>query len=100
MTTGPFPCSSATAFLGHDHTTQIQSITDESRSSIRRKNQGAAQTSNLSRQSSQTEDTQEDEVVDFVNPLSLIVRHTGPSSQSWIFGYSSHLLLNCFDDLI
>ncbi|XP_067434765.1 solute carrier family 12 member 7 isoform X7 [Thunnus thynnus] len=40
---------------------EIQSITDESRSSIRRKNQGAAQTSNLSRQSSQTEDTQEDE---------------------------------------
>ncbi|XP_061778131.1 solute carrier family 12 member 7 isoform X2 [Nerophis ophidion] len=37
---------------------EIQSITDESRNSIRRKNQGAAQTS---RQSSPTEDTQEDE---------------------------------------
>ncbi|XP_026217428.1 solute carrier family 12 member 7 isoform X2 [Anabas testudineus] len=40
---------------------EIQSITDESRSSIRRKNQGAAQSTNLSRQSSPMEDTQEDE---------------------------------------
>ncbi|KAM7370185.1 hypothetical protein PAMP_011457 [Pampus punctatissimus] len=40
---------------------EIQSITDESRSSIRRKNPGAAQTSSLSRHSSQTDDTQEDE---------------------------------------
>uniref|UniRef100_A0A4W6BVK9 Solute carrier family 12 member 7 n=1 Tax=Lates calcarifer TaxID=8187 RepID=A0A4W6BVK9_LATCA len=40
---------------------EIQSITDESRSSIRRKNQGAAQSTNLSRQSSSVEDTQEDE---------------------------------------
>ncbi|KAM6900624.1 solute carrier family 12 member 7 [Xenentodon cancila] len=38
---------------------EIQSITDESRSSIRRKNQGA--TESLSRQSSQMTDTQEDE---------------------------------------
>uniref|UniRef100_A0A4W6BW95 Solute carrier family 12 member 7 n=1 Tax=Lates calcarifer TaxID=8187 RepID=A0A4W6BW95_LATCA len=37
---------------GPYHTIQIQSITDESRSSIRRKNQGAAQSTNLSRQSS------------------------------------------------
>ncbi|XP_069007368.1 solute carrier family 12 member 7 isoform X3 [Embiotoca jacksoni] len=40
---------------------EIQSITDESRSSIRRKNQGAAESTNLSRQSSTMEDTQEDE---------------------------------------
>ncbi|XP_022047872.1 solute carrier family 12 member 7 isoform X3 [Acanthochromis polyacanthus] len=40
---------------------EIQSITDESRSSIRRKNQGDAENSNLSRQSSAAEDTQEDE---------------------------------------
>ncbi|CAG5895689.1 unnamed protein product [Menidia menidia] len=40
---------------------EIQSITDESRSSIRRKNPGATETSNLSRQSSPMEDTQEDE---------------------------------------
>ncbi|XP_041817890.1 solute carrier family 12 member 7 isoform X4 [Chelmon rostratus] len=40
---------------------EIQSITDESRSSIRRKNQGAAQSTNLSQQSSLMEDTQEDE---------------------------------------
>ncbi|KAM6971314.1 solute carrier family 12 member 7 isoform 2-T2 [Tautogolabrus adspersus] len=40
---------------------EIQSITDESRSSIRRKNQDAAQSTELSRQSSQMEDTQEDE---------------------------------------
>ncbi|GAA6219530.1 solute carrier family 12 member 7-like [Lates japonicus] len=61
---------------------EIQSITDESRSSIRRKNQGAAQSTNLSRQSSSVEDTQEDEVANFVNPLSLTVRPSGPSSQS------------------
>ncbi|XP_057680193.1 solute carrier family 12 member 7 isoform X2 [Corythoichthys intestinalis] len=40
---------------------EIQSITDESRNSIRRKNQGAAEGASLSRQSSPTEDTQEDE---------------------------------------
>ncbi|XP_051266511.1 solute carrier family 12 member 7 isoform X2 [Dicentrarchus labrax] len=40
---------------------EIQSITDESRSSIRRKNQGAAQNLTLSQQSSPMEDTQEDE---------------------------------------
>ncbi|XP_033495398.1 solute carrier family 12 member 7 isoform X2 [Epinephelus lanceolatus] len=40
---------------------EIQSITDESRSSIRRKNQGAAEGTNLSRQSSTAEDNQEDE---------------------------------------
>ncbi|XP_031154125.1 solute carrier family 12 member 7 isoform X2 [Sander lucioperca] len=40
---------------------EIQSITDESRSSIRRKNQGAAQSTNLSRQSSTVENTHEDE---------------------------------------
>ncbi|XP_029004947.1 solute carrier family 12 member 7 isoform X5 [Betta splendens] len=40
---------------------EIQSITDESRSSIRRKNQGASESANLSRQSSPMEDTQEDE---------------------------------------
>uniref|UniRef100_A0A3Q1CMH3 Solute carrier family 12 member 7b n=1 Tax=Amphiprion ocellaris TaxID=80972 RepID=A0A3Q1CMH3_AMPOC len=40
---------------------EIQSITDESRSSIRRKNQGGAENANLSRQSSTAEDTQEDE---------------------------------------
>ncbi|XP_076617254.1 solute carrier family 12 member 7 isoform X2 [Chaetodon auriga] len=40
---------------------EIQSITDESRSSIRRKNQGAAQSTNLTQQSSMMEDTQEDE---------------------------------------
>ncbi|XP_071341746.1 solute carrier family 12 member 7 isoform X5 [Trachinotus anak] len=40
---------------------EIQSITDESRSSIRRKNQGAAQGPSFSRQSSPMEDTQEDE---------------------------------------
>ncbi|XP_049604924.1 solute carrier family 12 member 7 isoform X2 [Syngnathus scovelli] len=40
---------------------EIQSITDESRNSIRRKNPGAAEGASLSRQSSPTEDTQEDE---------------------------------------
>ncbi|XP_068160443.1 solute carrier family 12 member 7 isoform X2 [Antennarius striatus] len=40
---------------------EIQSITDESRSSIRRKNQNTAQTKTLSRQSSLMEDSQEDE---------------------------------------
>ncbi|XP_067341799.1 solute carrier family 12 member 7 isoform X2 [Channa argus] len=40
---------------------EIQSITDESRSSIRRKNPGADQSTNVSRQSSPMEDTQEDE---------------------------------------
>uniref|UniRef100_A0A665VIY0 Solute carrier family 12 member 7-like n=1 Tax=Echeneis naucrates TaxID=173247 RepID=A0A665VIY0_ECHNA len=65
---------------------EIQSITDESRSSIRRKNQGAAQGTSFSRQSSPLEDTQEDEVADDNNPLSLIVRPTGPSSQSWLIG--------------
>uniref|UniRef100_A0A4W6C127 Solute carrier family 12 member 7 n=1 Tax=Lates calcarifer TaxID=8187 RepID=A0A4W6C127_LATCA len=46
---------------------EIQSITDESRSSIRRKNQGAAQSTNLSRQSSSVEDTQEDEVAQLIH---------------------------------
>ncbi|XP_039645591.1 solute carrier family 12 member 7 isoform X2 [Perca fluviatilis] len=40
---------------------EIQSITDESRSSIRRKNQGAAPSTNLSTQSSTVEDIHEDE---------------------------------------
>uniref|UniRef100_A0A1A8P6W8 Solute carrier family 12 (Potassium/chloride transporters), member 7 n=1 Tax=Nothobranchius rachovii TaxID=451742 RepID=A0A1A8P6W8_9TELE len=40
---------------------EIQSITDESRSSIRRKNQGATETVNLSQQASTMDDTQEDE---------------------------------------
>ncbi|XP_077480295.1 solute carrier family 12 member 7 isoform X1 [Stigmatopora argus] len=40
---------------------EIQSITDESRNSIRRKNPGAAEGASLSQQSSPTEDTQEDE---------------------------------------
>ncbi|XP_032359255.1 solute carrier family 12 member 7 isoform X2 [Etheostoma spectabile] len=40
---------------------EIQSITDESRSSIRRKNQGAAPSTELSTQSSAAEDTHEDE---------------------------------------
>ncbi|KAG7525845.1 solute carrier family 12 member 7-like isoform X6 [Solea senegalensis] len=40
---------------------EIQSITDESRSSIRRKNQGAAESTSLSQPSSAVEDSQEDE---------------------------------------
>ncbi|XP_034416516.1 solute carrier family 12 member 7 isoform X3 [Cyclopterus lumpus] len=40
---------------------EIQSITDESRNSIRRKNQGAAPSTTRSRPSSTAEDTQEDE---------------------------------------
>ncbi|XP_034416650.1 solute carrier family 12 member 5-like [Cyclopterus lumpus] len=48
---------------------EIQSITDESRNSIRRKNQGAAPSTTRSRPSSTAEDTQEDEVADVVNPL-------------------------------
>ncbi|XP_034028163.1 solute carrier family 12 member 7 isoform X2 [Thalassophryne amazonica] len=40
---------------------EIQSITDESRSSIRRKNQDGATSTNLCRESSPMEDTQEDE---------------------------------------
>ncbi|KAK5850004.1 hypothetical protein PBY51_014292 [Eleginops maclovinus] len=40
---------------------EIQSITDESRNSIRRKNQGTSEGTNLSRQSSTLEDNQEDE---------------------------------------
>uniref|UniRef100_A0A668A624 Solute carrier family 12 member 7 n=1 Tax=Myripristis murdjan TaxID=586833 RepID=A0A668A624_9TELE len=47
--------------------TQIQSITDESRSSIRRKNQGGAHGVSPSRQSSQMEDTQEDEVAQLIH---------------------------------
>ncbi|KAF3836169.1 hypothetical protein F7725_028727 [Dissostichus mawsoni] len=50
---------------------EIQSITDESRNSIRRKNQGTSEGTNLSRQSSTVEDNQEDEVADVVNPKSL-----------------------------
>uniref|UniRef100_A0A3Q1CMG4 Solute carrier family 12 member 7b n=1 Tax=Amphiprion ocellaris TaxID=80972 RepID=A0A3Q1CMG4_AMPOC len=46
---------------------EIQSITDESRSSIRRKNQGGAENANLSRQSSTAEDTQEDEVAQLIH---------------------------------
>uniref|UniRef100_A0A3Q3GNF6 Solute carrier family 12 member 7b n=1 Tax=Labrus bergylta TaxID=56723 RepID=A0A3Q3GNF6_9LABR len=46
---------------------EIQSITDESRSSIRRKNQDATQSTDLSRQSSQMEDTQEDEVAQLIH---------------------------------
>lgn len=42
--------------------TQIQSITDESRSSIRRKNQSGASGSSTSRQSEQLDDTKDDEV--------------------------------------
>uniref|UniRef100_A0A8C3ACA9 Solute carrier family 12 member 7b n=1 Tax=Cyclopterus lumpus TaxID=8103 RepID=A0A8C3ACA9_CYCLU len=49
---------------------EIQSITDESRNSIRRKNQGAAPSTTRSRPSSTAEDTQEDEVADVVNPLN------------------------------
>uniref|UniRef100_A0AAQ5XFF9 Solute carrier family 12 member 7b n=1 Tax=Amphiprion ocellaris TaxID=80972 RepID=A0AAQ5XFF9_AMPOC len=52
---------------GPCHTAQIQSITDESRSSIRRKNQGGAENANLSRQSSTAEDTQEDEVAQLIH---------------------------------
>lgn len=62
MTTWPL---SRSLLLGPPRTAQIQSITDESRSSIRRKNQGAAQGASLSRQSSLMEDNQEDEVADF-----------------------------------
>ncbi|XP_014884133.1 solute carrier family 12 member 7 isoform X3 [Poecilia latipinna] len=40
---------------------EIQSITDESRNSIRRKNQAATENSNVSQQSSTVEDAQEDE---------------------------------------
>ncbi|XP_033964870.1 solute carrier family 12 member 7 isoform X3 [Pseudochaenichthys georgianus] len=40
---------------------EIQSITDESRNSIRRKNQGTSEGTNLSRHSSTVEDNQEDE---------------------------------------
>lgn len=84
--------------------TQIQSITDESRSSIRRKNQGGTENSNASRQSSTAEDTQEDEVVGFClhtapNP-PLDVRHTGSSSQSSFFGYSGHYQDQCLSVLL
>ncbi|XP_010777955.1 solute carrier family 12 member 7-like isoform X2 [Notothenia coriiceps] len=61
MTIGPFPCSPAIPPAGSRHTTQIQSITDESRNSIRRKNQSTSEGTNLSRQSSTVEDNQEDE---------------------------------------
>lgn len=74
MKTGPSPCSPTAAFLGlATAAAQIQSITDESRSSIRRKNPGAAQSTTFSRESSPMEDTQEDEVADCVNPLLLLV---------------------------
>uniref|UniRef100_A0A673C157 Solute carrier family 12 member 7b n=1 Tax=Sphaeramia orbicularis TaxID=375764 RepID=A0A673C157_9TELE len=56
---------------GPCHIAQIQSITDESRSSIRRKNQGAAPGTSLSRQSSTAEDTQEDEVDHYANIVSI-----------------------------
>uniref|UniRef100_A0A668AVC0 Solute carrier family 12 member 7 n=1 Tax=Myripristis murdjan TaxID=586833 RepID=A0A668AVC0_9TELE len=49
---------------------EIQSITDESRSSIRRKNQGGAHGVSPSRQSSQMEDTQEDELIHDRNTAS------------------------------
>uniref|UniRef100_A0A8C5H776 Solute carrier family 12 member 7-like n=1 Tax=Gouania willdenowi TaxID=441366 RepID=A0A8C5H776_GOUWI len=65
---------------------EIQSITDESRNSIRRKNQTADESSNLSQQSSQMEDTQEDEVADivifFITPSSLSSRNPRLSSQN------------------
>uniref|UniRef100_A0AAQ4NME3 Solute carrier family 12 member 7b n=1 Tax=Gasterosteus aculeatus aculeatus TaxID=481459 RepID=A0AAQ4NME3_GASAC len=47
---------------------EIQSITDESRNSIRRKNQGAPSTTR-SRSTSAAEDTQEDEVADTHKPV-------------------------------
>uniref|UniRef100_A0A3P8S3W6 Solute carrier family 12 member 7 n=1 Tax=Amphiprion percula TaxID=161767 RepID=A0A3P8S3W6_AMPPE len=52
---------------------EIQSITDESRSSIRRKNQGGAENTNLSRQSSTAEDTQEDELCSRQPPINVSV---------------------------
>lgn len=70
MTTGPCSCSSPCLGppLPYTQNVQIQSITDESRSSIRRKNQGPGQGTSLSRQSSLMDDTQEDEVAHFLTP--------------------------------
>lgn len=70
MTTGPCSCSSPCRGppLPYTQNVQIQSITDESRSSIRRKNQGPSQGTSLSRQSSLMDDTQEDEVAHFLTP--------------------------------
>uniref|UniRef100_A0A668AG78 Solute carrier family 12 member 7 n=1 Tax=Myripristis murdjan TaxID=586833 RepID=A0A668AG78_9TELE len=72
---------------------EIQSITDESRSSIRRKNQGGAHGVSPSRQSSQMEDTQEDEVAKLSTHCPSL-SDTGSSSQSWIFGYGYPCHLN------
>lgn len=70
MTTGPCSCSSPCLGppLPYLQNVQIQSITDESRSSIRRKNQGPGLGTSLSRQSSLMDDTQEDEVAHFLTP--------------------------------
>uniref|UniRef100_A0A8C4H9Q1 Solute carrier family 12 member 7b n=1 Tax=Dicentrarchus labrax TaxID=13489 RepID=A0A8C4H9Q1_DICLA len=62
-----WPLSLFIRLSGPRCTAQIQSITDESRSSIRRKNQGAAQNLTLSQQSSPMEDTQEDEVAQLIH---------------------------------
>uniref|UniRef100_A0A8D3EG19 Solute carrier family 12 member 7b n=1 Tax=Scophthalmus maximus TaxID=52904 RepID=A0A8D3EG19_SCOMX len=69
MTNGPFALFTCHRLSGPCHTTQIQSITDESRSSIRRKNQGAAESVSvsLSRHSSTVEENQEDEVAQLIH---------------------------------
>lgn len=71
MTTGPcscsFPCLGPP--LPYTLNAQIQSITDESRSSIRRKHQGPGQCTSLSRKASLMDDTQEDEVAHFLTRL-------------------------------
>lgn len=77
MTTGPcscsFPCLGPP--LPYTLNAQIQSITDESRSSIRRKHQGPGQCTSLSRKASLMDDTQEDEVAHFLTRLPPMVPH-------------------------
>lgn len=82
MTTGPCSCSSPCLGppLPYTQNVQIQSITDESRSSIRRKNQGPGQGSSLSRQSSLMDDTQEDEVAHFLTRPAPRPRGSSPPS--------------------
>lgn len=89
MTTGPCSCSSPCLGppLPYTQNVQIQSITDESRSSIRRKNQGPGQGTSLSRQSSLMDDTQEDEVAHFLTPPTVPHCHPcpAPSRQACLY---------------
>lgn len=87
------PCSCSSPCLGpplpYTQNVQIQSITDESRSSIRRKNPG--QGTSLSRQSSLMDDTQEDEVAHVFYPPQTL---TAPSHQACLYKAEALAIVN------